>query len=425
MAPKAPKAPRAPRARVIGIPDSPGDVITYQRFMQDRGRGESGTMSLQRQIEKLQQQIDRLREQLQRLPHARLGLTFAPRVVPRGGVQLSPSLMLAQEAELQAKRIEGLALAYAAPLIQAKPVDALSLAYAAVAVGRGGGEVSLDNCLQKAALSRGPVVARSYELDQGKLEALGELMVRNDVPIRVRVSGDSIQVHATEQQHCVFEAFVAMIDGKETVKAYRLPEGKLQALNELMVRSDVPIFVVPGREEIKVRGNPLEQAVFGAMVQLINPSSTPARTALENVLGTYQRALQYEARAAEQVLGFRQLRASLRSLQGQVRSLQRQSQRTENRAERLQDKGDELQEQSEELREEAEDLDGRRRDALLQRAESLITRAQEYFQEAEALEIEADELQARSEDLEDAAQELQDRVEELEELEEEADEAYD
>ncbi len=424
-APRAPKAPKAPKARVIAVPGLPGDVTTFERFMQDRGGGESGTMSLEQRIEELQRQIDRLREQLQRLSQARLGLTFSPRVGPSGGVQISPSLTLAEAALIQAKHIEGLSLAYAAPVIQAKPVDALSLAYAAVAVGSGGGEGSLENCLQKAALSRGPVVARSYELDQGKLEALGELMVRNDVPIRVRVSGDSIEVHATEQQHCVFEAFVAMIDGKETVKAYRLPEGKLKALNQLMVRSDVPIFVQPGPEQIKVRGNPLEQAVFGAMVQMINPSSTPARTAVKNLLGTYERARQYEATAAEQVAGLRKLRASLRSLEGQVRLIQRQSDRTAERAVRLQDKGDQLQEQSEELREEAEDLDGRRRDARLKRAESLIVRAQECFQEAEALQIQADELQARSEDLEDAVEELQDRVEELEELEEEADEAYD
>jgi len=399
--------------------------------MQNRGRGESGTMSLEQRMEELQQQIDRLREQLQRLQQARLGLSIAPRDRPGGGIQLSPSLTLDEAALIQAKHIEGLSRAYAAPVIKAKPVDALSLAYSVVAArgggsGDGGGDVvSLDNCLRKAALSRGPVVARSYELDQGKLEALGELMVRSDVPIRVRVSGDSIEVHATEQQHCVFEAFVAMIDGKETVKAYSLPEGKLQALSELLVRSDVPLLVEPGRKEIKVRGTSLEQAVFGAMVELINPSSAPARTAFENALGSYERARLYEAVAAEQVSGLRQLRASLRSLEGQVRLLQRQSERIENRADRLQDKGDELQEQSEELREEAEDLDGRRRDALLKRAESLIARANECFQEAEALQIQADEHQARSEDLEDAVEELQDRVEELEELEGEQDEAYD
>ena len=402
---------------MIAVPDAPAGVTTYERFMQDRGRGESGTMSLEQRIEELQRQIDRLREQLQRLQQARLGLTIAPRVGPGGGIQFSPSLTLAP-----------------APVLQAKPVDALPLAYAALAAGRGGGEgggdgcgdvVSLDNCLRKAALSRGPVVARSYELDEGKLVALGELMVRSDVPIRVRVSGDSIQVHATRQQHCVFEAFVAMIDGKETVKAYSLPEGKLQALSGLLVRSDVPLLVEPGREEIKVHGTSLEQAVFGAMVELINPSSAQARTAFKNALGTYERARLYEALAAEQVSGLRQLRASLRSLEGQVTSLQRQSERIENRADRLQDKGDELQEQSEALREEAEDLDGRRRDALLKRAESLIARAQECFQTAEVLQIQADEHQARSEDLEDAVEELQDRVEELQELEEEQDEAYD
>ena len=44
--------------------------------------------------------------------------------------------------------------------------------------------------------------------------------------------------------------------GPDTVteKVYRLPEGKLAALTELMVRSDVPVLVSPGDESITVHG---------------------------------------------------------------------------------------------------------------------------------------------------------------------------
>ena len=58
----------------------------------------------------------------------------------------------------------------------------------------------------------GEKIAREYRLPAGKLEALMALMSRQDVPITVQGGGDHITVHATAQQHEVFEAFVRMIN---------------------------------------------------------------------------------------------------------------------------------------------------------------------------------------------------------------------
>lgn len=52
---------------------------------------------------------------------------------------------------------------------------------------------------------------RTYDLPPGKLEAISTLMARQDVPIWVEIQNDHIVVHATPEQHQVFEAFVEMI----------------------------------------------------------------------------------------------------------------------------------------------------------------------------------------------------------------------
>lgn len=124
----------------------------------------------------------------------------------------------------------------------------------------------------------GAEVIRSYALPQGKLDALLKLMLRDDVPVRVRQDGDKIEVHGTEQQHAVVAAFIAMIgDPEEITRDYKLPDGKLKALCDLMVRDDVPIMVNPGSDAITVHGSAAEQAVFQAFIDLIHPRGPQVR----------------------------------------------------------------------------------------------------------------------------------------------------
>ncbi len=73
----------------------------------------------------------------------------------------------------------------------------------------------------------GRQIAREYHLPSGKLEALLALMSREDVPVKVQGGGDKIIVHATHQQHEIFEAFVHLID----------PEGRVSPAPRAAVRS--------------------------------------------------------------------------------------------------------------------------------------------------------------------------------------------
>lgn len=56
------------------------------------------------------------------------------------------------------------------------------------------------------------MISRTYTISQGKLEALLNLMARQDVPIFVARTEDGIEVTATARQHEIFAAFVSMID---------------------------------------------------------------------------------------------------------------------------------------------------------------------------------------------------------------------
>ncbi len=117
-----------------------------------------------------------------------------------------------------------------------------------------------------------PTVSIAYKLNAGQLEALTALMVLDDVPILVSPGHDKIVVHATPAQHASFGAFVAMISGGDKDDTfYELPAHKNKALSNLMARPDVSIIVDLGKKGIEVEGTPLEQAVFKAFVDLINP----------------------------------------------------------------------------------------------------------------------------------------------------------
>ena len=128
----------------------------------------------------------------------------------------------------------------------------------------------------RATWTSDETITRDYFLPEGRLEALTELMVRSDVPILVTPKDDRIQVHATEAEHHVFKLFVDMICAAEEHRKYELSEGKLEALTELMVRPDVPIIVSPGDDSIGVNGTSVEQDIFEAFVNMIEGKAQKA-----------------------------------------------------------------------------------------------------------------------------------------------------
>jgi hypothetical protein len=56
------------------------------------------------------------------------------------------------------------------------------------------------------------VVPETYLLPEGKREALTQLMIRSDVPIRVRPVEGGLEVHATPPQHEIIRGFIRIID---------------------------------------------------------------------------------------------------------------------------------------------------------------------------------------------------------------------
>ncbi|MEE9129058.1 MAG: M56 family metallopeptidase, partial [Phycisphaerales bacterium] len=134
-------------------------------------------------------------------------------------------------------------LVLAAPPTPLTPPTPLAITAAPLA------RLRLAEALQSAAIAGGgdaccdKVVTKTYKLSKGKLDGLTDLMRRDDVPILIRPGDDSIEVYGNQAQHMIFGAFVKMIDGEDQIESYELSEGKLGALTELMARDDVPIII--------------------------------------------------------------------------------------------------------------------------------------------------------------------------------------
>jgi len=284
---------------------------------------------------------------------------------------------------------------------------------------------------------------RRYQLSGEKLEKLTALMVRDDVPIKVRASGDGIEVIGTHEQQMIFGAFVNMIQQPDETVYYELSPEKLSALTELMVLNDVPVMVHPGEEKIGVNGGGAIQTIFGAFVRMIDPNASVARLnkrgnekdmqwkrqlekemheahkAHEAAAGAYKhglaRQLSDEARAeveralaeARRVHGevsseakmalkeaAKALKHSKGGLKQQLRSkLQSKAGGALNRARQLEQQADDLERQADQLRDKAE--------SLRERAETSQNRdeAETFLAEADVLETQASEIEAGSEQL--------------------------
>jgi beta-lactamase regulating signal transducer with metallopeptidase domain len=120
----------------------------------------------------------------------------------------------------------------------------------------------------------GPVVSRDYKLPSGQLEAFTKLMVRDDVPIRVSPGDELLTVHATPWQHEQLVAFLGLLrEQNPTWRKYDLPEGKSEALFELMGRSDVPIQVRSHGGEFEAHVTDAQHAALLGLIRLIHPDA--------------------------------------------------------------------------------------------------------------------------------------------------------
>jgi hypothetical protein len=272
-----------------------------------------------------------------------------------------------------------------------------------------------------AAIARGecdPVTCR-YQLSEGKLDALIELMARDDVPLLISHVGNAIEVQATPEQHRVFEAFCAMIDpGEETRCPYRLSPGKLEALTELMSRSDVPVLISKGEDSITLHGTAFEQTVFKRFLQMIEPGERAGavsgpRTARQVAAEELARAYAQEATVAAGA-HMNELRSMLASHEAQRREWEKRGRELERAAKDLEREADRMEKEAEELQEEAEKHTGAVHAEFVARARAMLEKARELGAEALALESQAEAAEAEAEAMEDHAEAIEQELEAFE-----------
>jgi len=422
---RAPKASKARRRAQATQPES--DETTFGQFMQGRDRGE-----LQKRLHELERQLERMNKEV----HERVRKGIEGRRAPRADAR--------RDRAPHAAGPHPFALA-APPSVPQPPAPPSRIAFAPSGNG--------DACCEK-------VVTRSYKLSEGKLAALTDLMRRDDVPILMRPGDDGIEVIGNQAQHMIFGAFVKMIDGKDQTKSYELSEGKLSALTELMSRADVPIIIERGDDSITVHGTDLEQAIFGAFVKMIS-GATKVTQAIEvgpgadasarrwaDVAKLYEREatqayrpgakqwaeaaaqlrvesgkayrdnIKQWAQMAEQFKG-QAGQAQAKQLEQVLRSVERQIARTVDRAARMADNSVRIEElvealtaKAEVIAVEASELDSEEFQRELNRKiEQIMERVQQMLKKAEVIENEAEAAEDQADALQDHADELREVIE--------------
>lgn len=315
---------------------------------------------------------------------------------------------------------------------------------------------------------------REYTLSQGKLDALTELMSLDNVPVLVQPMGDRLGVHGDERTQRVFASFVKLIEaddepeaprarsgiartppsprepqpprapraarvprppraaetpepdepsmdsGEVIVRSYALPEGKLQALAELMVRADVPVMVTPHDDRIEVHGTKEQHKRFQAFIELIHPeggvkvlrSSGRADEAKEAEKAYRAQAKERSGRRSQFKEAQKELAAAEAELAGQLRHKDAQIAALFGRSKGLLKAAEELLEKAERIREKGEALAA---DAETQddeaRAHKLRAKARELDAEARTIERRAEELEREAEQLEHDAERLEEEAE--------------
>lgn len=196
-------APSAPSAMTLTGPTAPVLLMTTAPEADDR--------DLEARLRRLEDQLRRLEEQLTRLSshdanshpamQQYLGAVLAQSEASRGDVAA-----LVEAAVEQVQAVENdpaRAKAVHDAIVQARELAAAGHAVQARDL--------LQDRIASAEAESGQEIACTYTLPAGKLKALSELMIRDDVPIRVSPGGDTITVYGTRRQHEIFQAFLRLI----------------------------------------------------------------------------------------------------------------------------------------------------------------------------------------------------------------------
>jgi hypothetical protein len=259
-----------------------------------------------------------------------------------------------------------------------------------------------------------PTFLRTYKVPKGKLEALTKLMVRDDVPVIVRTLDDGIEVNATESQHAAFKAFVEMLSAEATNREYKVTEGQREALGELMSRDDVPTRIRVTETGIEVQGNGAEHVIFGAFVDLISgkkPETMGLQYPIDITTDRFASARDQLTKAAEEL--------AAAQAKGEVEHVHAQARREFERAQDLArhaEQAAKVQEKAARKKVEAE----MKKAAKTSKQGQLKAERADLETKIEALQSELETLEAKSDSLDDQADEIDERADEADEADSDA-----
>jgi beta-lactamase regulating signal transducer with metallopeptidase domain len=249
----------------------------------------------------------------------------------------------------------------------------------------------------------GSVVIKSYALPSGKLDALYNFLVRDDVPIRVRKDGDKLEVHATEAQHEVFKAFLRMVN----------PEGGAQSGARGASGRNARQSVARAAEKGTLYDAAVQKKVEEALAKVnsgdVQKAMREALAARE--LWTAAEAKSLKPRVAEQLRALTErARSHTDSRRSEVESLQNQAEALTTQAEKLTKQAAEIMAAAEAAAQGAvagseKVLETRKRD-MERAARDLEKRSRELEKQAEKLEKKASEDEEKNEESSSMAEEL-------------------
>lgn len=130
----------------------------------------------------------------------------------------------------------------------------------------------------RATAIEGGSMSRGYTMAADKLELLFELMKRADVPVQVSLNGDEIQVNGSAADHAAFAGFVDVLndDNEMISREYSLPEGKREALYNLLALDSVKVVVSRSGDALGISATRSQHAAIAAFIESINPEGGSA-----------------------------------------------------------------------------------------------------------------------------------------------------
>ena len=274
--------------------------------------------------------------------------------------------------------------------------------------GGGGGGIAFG----RTATRSDETIVRSYRLPEGKLEALTELMVRQDVPVLVSPQGDRLDVHATARQHAVFAAFVELIhpSGAKGVGARSTPRpwGGTAYADAVKVYSKA----VNKQNETRQRlSDVLKQFQRSRLNSEVRKQATHAlQAALQAQRGESAQAAQAQLNALLQ-----RVRAEADGREHQADAIETQAEHLLQEAEEFETQAETLIEHAAEFARSAKQAEGAPEAKLLREdARALEKQARELERKARELERRARELERKAQRVGQEAEELDDDADELE-----------